>query len=215
MPRGNATAYSALSISTIFYLACMPITIEELVAAIKCLEGSGQLQSLTPEQIRQILDAVSGLKGLTSEAVPPKLAFAGSTPDLLAHLVYAMGIDDKLRHVSPEHVESIIYALRCAGHSNVISTKEASYVRPGMISWHNCDFINESRFADAYLRGQATNSWQGLDIEWRIKILCWAGEQALKVEGDFVECGVNKGGFSLAVMSYLNFNDHDRKILVA
>ena len=46
-----------------------------------------------------------------------------------------------------------------------------------------------------------------LKIEWRVKIALWAAEHALKLEGDFVECGVNTGILSLAICDYFNFNN--------
>jgi hypothetical protein len=40
--------------------------------------------------------------------------------------------------------------------------------------------------------------------------LCWAGQRALDLEGDFVECGVYKGFFSSVVCDYLGFEKLNR-----
>lgn len=81
-----------------------------------------------------------------------------------------------------------------------------TYNQDGLASKHNCDFMQEPRFAKAYELGRKTGSWEKYNIHWRIHTLCFAATVAARHEGDFVECGVNKGGFSRAVMSYINFS---------
>ena len=39
---------------------------------------------------------------------------------------------------------------------------------------------------------------------------CWAATHAAKLKGDFVECGVNTGIFSLSVCHFLDFNQLDK-----
>ncbi len=68
--------------------------------------------------------------------------------------------------------------------------------------------MSDPRFVEAYRLGKATNSWLGHDIPWRVYVLCWAAAHALRLEGDFVECGVNRGGFSRAVTDYVAFDKH-------
>ena len=65
-------------------------------------------------------------------------------------------------------------------------------------------------FADSYNAGKATNSWSGLDLRWRAYILCWLARRAVDIEGDFVECGVNKGGLALTVMEFIEFSNLDK-----
>ena len=77
----------------------------------------------------------------------------------------------------------------------------------GLVSWHNSDFVRDERFRRAYEFGKATGSWHGADIHWRAYIVCWAASRAANLEGDFVECGVNKGGFAGAVVTYLDFGN--------
>lgn len=48
------------------------------------------------------------------------------------------------------------------------------------------------------------------NIEWRLNTLVWAGRQALRLEGDFVECGVFRGDMSWVVAKCLNFSQVDR-----
>lgn len=69
---------------------------------------------------------------------------------------------------------------------------------------HNCDFIHEPLFAQAYQLGERTGSWGGADIRWRAHVVCWAAAKARGLAGDFVECGVNKGGYARMVAHYVN-----------
>jgi len=80
-----------------------------------------------------------------------------------------------------------------------------SYNQDGLATTHNCDFMSDPRFQEAYRLGEQTGSWRGTRIHWRIAVLCWAADKASRLEGDFVECGVNRGGFSRAVMQFVDF----------
>ncbi len=42
----------------------------------------------------------------------------------------------------------------------------------------------------------------------RVYVCCWAAKHGLGLEGDFVECGVNTGFLSRAVMQYIEFEKH-------
>jgi hypothetical protein len=43
-------------------------------------------------------------------------------------------------------------------------------------------------------------------IHWRAHIALWAAFSARTLEGDFVECGVNRGFMSSAIMEYLDWD---------
>jgi len=66
-------------------------------------------------------------------------------------------------------------------------------------------FLYEEPFATAYRVGQQTGSWGTTEPRWRGYINCWAANHVKHLPGDFVECGVNRGGSALMVMRYLNF----------
>jgi len=74
------------------------------------------------------------------------------------------------------------------------------------------DFLADQRFRSAYHRGMDSGhhvarprgSREDLHIEWRIHVLLWAATHAVRLPGDFVECGVNTGIMSLAVCDYLD-----------
>ncbi len=80
-----------------------------------------------------------------------------------------------------------------------------TYGKDGLWTWHLADFLREPRFQRAYAAGKATGSWGAADIEWRAYVFCWAAEQAVRKPGDFVECGVHRGGLARCLIEYLDF----------
>jgi O-methyltransferase len=48
-----------------------------------------------------------------------------------------------------------------------------------------------------------------LDIAWRAHICTWAANQAIALEGDFIECGVWYGILSRTICNYVDFSRHD------
>ena len=86
-----------------------------------------------------------------------------------------------------------------------------TYNQDGLATVHNCDFMRDPRFMEAYAQGKNTGSWGNAEIHWRAYIACWAADQAKNLEGDFVECGVNRGGLAQTVMCYINFKTLDKR----
>ena len=84
-----------------------------------------------------------------------------------------------------------------------------------LYTYHNADFIYDPLFIESYNLGKATDKDNVLlnnyDIRWRIHVLCWAAAHATHLEGDFVDCGVNTGIFSRAIINYVNFNKTGKK----
>ena len=60
-------------------------------------------------------------------------------------------------------------------------------------------------FLSAYNRGVQGS---GVDYgwHWRVHVGLWAASSAAKLDGDFVECGVNRGFMSSAIMHLLDWN---------
>jgi hypothetical protein len=79
---------------------------------------------------------------------------------------------------------------------------------------HVADFCEDPRFVAAYKKGRSTGSWGKVDLRWRAYTACWAAELALRLPGDFVECGVNRGGLALAVMEYVNFKATNKQFFL-
>lgn len=82
---------------------------------------------------------------------------------------------------------------------------KATYNQDGLVSAHHPSFLHDKRFMEAYAAGRATGSWPHGDLHWRAHVICWAAARGASLEGDFVECGVNRGGFALTAIQYVDF----------
>lgn len=80
-----------------------------------------------------------------------------------------------------------------------------TYDTDSLTTSNNCDFIKEPRFAKAYQAAADTKPWEGFTLQWRTYIVCWFAEMVKDLEGDFVECGVNTGAYSRAIIDYIDF----------
>ena len=86
----------------------------------------------------------------------------------------------------------------------------------------NTSFLDDREFINAYRTGMNSGHHIGrskgsqidIHIEWRVHIACWAAKHALRLPGDFVECGVNTGIVSLAVCEFTNFNSTGKSFLL-
>jgi hypothetical protein len=76
------------------------------------------------------------------------------------------------------------------------------YDADGFSTVHATPFLDDPRFRRAYAAGVATGSWEGQPVEWRAHVGCWAALQGTLVEGDFVECGVNRGALSATILEF-------------
>jgi hypothetical protein len=74
----------------------------------------------------------------------------------------------------------------------------------GLLSRHNRDFLEDPDFVRAYKRGVEASG--DLRWRWRVHIGLWAASTAARLPGDFVECGVNRGFLSTAIMEYLDWS---------
>src|SRR5438874_2036956 len=79
------------------------------------------------------------------------------------------------------------------------------YDQDGLRSIHNHEFMDDPAFRKAYQRGIRA-AGDDYRWHWRVHIGLWAAACAARLEGDFVECGVNRGFLSSAIMDYLNWD---------
>lgn len=84
-----------------------------------------------------------------------------------------------------------------------------TYAQDGLTTLHNNGFMKEPDFIRAEQAGEATGSWSR--VHWRVHTILWAAYQCAGVEGDFVECGTNKGGFARAIIAYIDFTKMDKQ----
>jgi hypothetical protein len=84
------------------------------------------------------------------------------------------------------------------------------YDEDGLRSIHNHDFMADPVFVAAYQRGLKANCGVDSLFRWRAHVVLWVADCANKLKGDFVECGVNKGFHSSAIMHHLKWNTLNR-----
>ena len=81
-----------------------------------------------------------------------------------------------------------------------------TYCEDGMACIHNTAVLNEARFKEAYSLVKTNGAWPGHEMRWRAYVVAWCAQKAAGLPGDFVECGVNEGGYSRMAMEYIGFN---------
>jgi hypothetical protein len=67
----------------------------------------------------------------------------------------------------------------------------------------NLSFLQDQRFVESCRAIAETD--QEKSLVWRLHVLAWAATCALRVPGDFVECGVLRGFSSAVLCRYLDF----------
>jgi O-methyltransferase len=97
-----------------------------------------------------------------------------------------------------------------------IPKRSITFFEDGLLTGeeHSVAFLKDERFTRAYELGANTNSWGGRSIRWRAFVACWAGQYAARLPGDFVECGVNRGGLSRMIVDYLRFETLNKKFFL-
>jgi hypothetical protein len=106
----------------------------------------------------------------------------------------------------------VFHSLRLLKNPAPYFIESVTYKQDGLITVHNADFLNDENFKHAYQAGERQNSWSNAPIHWRVHVVLWAAARAVALEGDLVECGVNRGGFSRAIIEYINFSEmRDKK----
>lgn len=89
-----------------------------------------------------------------------------------------------------------------------------TYCSDGLGVSHNVDFLKDPDFCQKLAfslshDGEVANHPLGHPI-WRAYVAGWAAQQALRIEGDFVECGVDTGILSSFICQQIDFNNKDR-----
>ncbi len=95
--------------------------------------------------------------------------------------------------------------LRSAGYAVFHTRSREHYARDGLFTVHNQSFRGDPIFRRAYARGVKASDGVDPEMEWRVHVALWAGGIAVRVPGDFVECGVNAGFVSSAIMQRLDW----------
>jgi len=127
----------------------------------------------------------------------------------------------KLKLFIKNIIEFSGYKLIKKGSSKPSGIPGSFYDQDGLQTNHNHEFVRDESFSAAYDRAcKAQGSMKSTAINifdsdskdkehhwhWRVHIGLWAVSHASKLSGDFVECGVNRGMLSSAIMKYLNWD---------
>lgn len=92
--------------------------------------------------------------------------------------------------------------LRRAGFE--LFNRRRYHAHDGVFTKHHARFLTDPAFAAAYQRGLEATQGADPDFPWRVHIALWAAELASRVPGAFVECGVNAGFLSSAILHHLD-----------
>lgn len=87
---------------------------------------------------------------------------------------------------------------------------DQEYDEDGLISIHNHEFVKEKKFVKAYKKGIIANNGVDYHFRWRVRVALWCAQQALKLEGDFMELGVWSGFLTSAICEYFDWNSQKR-----
>jgi|SRR6185312_4891760 len=80
------------------------------------------------------------------------------------------------------------------------------YWEDALITTHNHSFVDDPMFRNAYDRGLKASGGKDWNNRWRVYLATWVARMCAKVEGDFIECGVNYGFTSSAIMQQLDWD---------
>lgn len=103
------------------------------------------------------------------------------------------------------------------GQRNIIDRGEASLMADEMATTRYVAFMHDDKFRSSYenafslIDKKTTDSIRITNVYWRAHIVTWAAKQAIKIEGDFVECGVWWGFLSKIICDYTNFEQIKNK----
>jgi hypothetical protein len=99
----------------------------------------------------------------------------------------------------------------------MITKFEAQYFGDGFATTHYVAFLHDQKFLKAYdecfdlVSPKAARWARNQDIRWRAHIVTWAAQQAIRLDGDFVECGVWWGFLSKTICEYTDFSKYEDK----
>lgn len=93
----------------------------------------------------------------------------------------------------------------------LVMSARGRHDQDGLLTAHSDHFRADPAFRAAYDRGVQAGNGVDPKFEWRVHVALWAARTALHAEGDFVECGVNAGVVSSAIMQKLDWTATGRR----
>ena len=101
--------------------------------------------------------------------------------------------------------------LGSAGYVLFNARSRDCYARDSLYTTNNDHFRDDPVFQAAYARGVEASRGVDPQMEWRVHVALWAARNALRLPGDFVECGVNAGFMSSAIMQRLDWRNVEKR----
>lgn len=92
-------------------------------------------------------------------------------------------------------------------------TAPPEYCADGIRTRHNHRFVQNEAYQAALRRAAQADPTLAY-MRWRLHVALWAASHAVQLEGDFVECGVNRGFLSSGIMQYLDWNRRGRRFFL-
>ena len=134
-------------------------------------------------------------------SVPPSATAMTAARDVLLHSKDLT--DDQITHVS----RFVRYIMRNAANAGRVKAardilERSRIAEDGLATIADAEWLDDDRFKAAYAAGSAISVW-GHDIRYRAYILMKCAERAASLAGDFVECGVDRGGTATCVIEYV------------
>ena len=117
--------------------------------------------------------------------------------------------DTLKKFINPQSFTKMLHVIRPTWD---VIAGPLTYNEDGLATRHDASFLQDPRFMAAYNAAKATGAWEDGNLRWRAYVACWGAEKGSKVEGDFVECGVFRGGLSMAVATYTDLGKSNRQM---
>ena len=106
--------------------------------------------------------------------------------------------------------------LRALDSSPIFTESNSTFFGDNSATKQHVDFLLDNRFIESREftyrdapEGVAV-SVRKTNIDWRIHIVTWAASKCMKLDGDFVECGVWWGWLSRAICYYTDFQNSEK-----
>lgn len=94
--------------------------------------------------------------------------------------------------------------------NSLLSLHDVRYKMHDVISTKNCEFFTDHDFQRGYQAAMGQQYLPNFD-GWIIHINQWAAAHCVFLDGDFVECGVNRGRLSMSNIIYTRFEQFKHK----
>ena len=124
----------------------------------------------------------------------------------------------KILSKSGYEINKIGYSSSVMKPEDYVYISSKHYNQDSLCTRHNHAFMEDPLFASSYQRAVEACDPEHIlikggpshQIHWRVHVATWVASLAITLDGDFVECGVDRGIFSTAIMEYLNWNSRNK-----